>query len=737
MNRFPFRSFFLIVALGFVLSACSPNRGISFCLGWSEYCGSDTASVSLTDELRNELEKLIGDIVGVKIAEAEGRLGDKIDASEQLSTDQLTALHKEVTDLEGKLGAHDALSAKAMHDVADRVDDLALLGNNPQSWATAAQELRDLANNSTTPVELKGFCLQASNGWGRYGDVNVLCWGGHVQYWTQAVNTTPVVISDVKKKQVVPGVVGTRTVIKIDNKDDTYYCRRPGKPDPEVNDTGWWLPNGDLWFPNTQTFRRFDQNGPVPTFTPGSPATAQATATPGGNPTATPAVGVTPNPGGGITIVISGQPITITNEINIELANAGISPEVLALLLQNQLWQQQILELLRAQENWPAGDIVILIINIVTGSDPVPGQVCLQVRTWSCDLNRWFSTPCQAIEAGARVMVFDPADCPNQLPTVPPGATATATQGGGGNPTIPPNPSPTPTSNGGGGASTPTRGATNPPGATATATATKPWWEPTVPPTATRGNGGNGSPTPEPSPTKPYQTPEPTDESTPVSTPVSTKEPIKACTLTDKQVMDMHGFSARQVKLVFTGENIEWDPCKWTLQAVGIGHVPLPLLGGFRYTVTEYPSERVSVWRPGSNNLEVAGATIRYVGGGAYDTEAAKWVLDDWTLWAGEFRFGANRTPAYRTENGNLVVNMARFPTRNPLWGPLEAAMLLGGLPSEWSLLSNPVQFKFKTGGRLVDLQYHGVGCYDHWRMGTCYRGAISQTDEATFNAVP
>jgi len=717
----------MIALYALVLVACG---SATFCIGPAGKCNSNDAVVTFADADRQALIDALTGVVKAEVAAAEGRLGDKLDANEQLATDQLTALHKQLEDVTGALNAHDALSAKALRDLADGLDDLEPLNGELAKLADIVRAHAD----SSTPGAVWGYCRQAANGWTTYNGVNVLCWGGHVKDWNSAsVTAEPWTITEVNKFQDVKNVVGKRTTIKAhDGREGTgtFYCRQPGKPNPKVGDTCWRLPNGDLWC-NSQILREIGPDGPVATFTPGSPATAQASATPGGNATATQGSGgnstATPQSGGNSnenvsivinndgtwTITVEGTTITINNNIVVQLQNAGIDERILQLLLAQSQWQQQILALLQ-NGNWSVQDIVIQIIFVVTGEVPVPGQYCIQVRTYACDLGRWFQNPCDAAAAGGRILVFNQDDCPNDVATATPN---------GSNPTATDRPNPT---------------ATTRPGQ---ATATARWFETSVPtwtpvPTATQRPD---QPTPAHTSVPATDQPDPTATRTATPDPDPTEEGPFLCSITTAQMAALLGIPPRE--LVQTGKNVRWDPCKWNVEGLTsiIFHVSLQVTARF-----PFEGEPIAVFYGDGIKREVIGGTVRYLPDYRRGGRPTAWVLDPCMLLVQEEAFGKAEDPAYNVYNGNLIC--PSFPN-HVLQGPcpqtaIQAATALGGQTADWKSIGftswRPYwAWGFDAGHRngVERLRSPGYGDFDTWKWGNVRGADLPGTIEsATFN---
>lgn len=261
-----------------VTSACAGNvgpNGLSVCFG--PQCDISTAPLELKPTEEKSLKETLTEFLTVEVAAAEGRLGDRIDEREALQKQEIDKLRDDL--VAATNGGQ--MTTMTIWIIADRMDDLSNEEYGRKHWAKLADKVRDHIKSSI-PVGVRGPCLQAANGWSLNilgSNVNALCWGGHVLWWTtQAVpNTSPVKVTEVLLKQDVTKVVGKRTVIKVDNKGETYYCTQPGKADPKVGNEGWWLPGGDILLPNGQIFRPFDEKGPLPTWTPAAAPSARAT----------------------------------------------------------------------------------------------------------------------------------------------------------------------------------------------------------------------------------------------------------------------------------------------------------------------------------------------------------------------------------------------------------------------------------------------------------------------------
>ncbi len=128
---------------------------------------------------------------------------------------------------------------------------------------------------------------------------------------------------------------------------------------------------------------------------------------------------------------------------------------------------------------------------------------------------------------------------------------------------------------------------------------------------------------------------------------------------TDGSMQELFGFDVRGIKPVFTGENIPWDHCKWTLQTVGVGIFELPLLKDWQFTVTR-ADDVVSAYYGDGNTLKVKGATIRYLA--AYNSSETSWVNDGCQLLDREDSFGHRRKPVYHTVSGNIACSGFAHP---------------------------------------------------------------------------
>lgn len=187
-------------------------------------------------------------------------------------------------------------------------------------------------------------------------------------------------------------------------------------------------------------------------------------------------------------------------------------------------------------------------------------------------------------------------------------------------------------------------------------------------------------------PTEEVEEPDPIVRATvtpaaPTSAPVSGEE-VAACP-SDGEMWQLIGLPDN-VRPVFHGESVSWDPCQWQWQAYSTSvSITLPLPVDWQATVT-LKDGTVAVYR-GESGLEVqdvAGFNLRYVL--AYP--ANHWVWDDCALWAQEAAFGQRRNPSYGTVSGNLSCSdMTEFDTSVCPSTTAQVAALVGGNPEQWT----------------------------------------------------
>lgn len=182
----------------------------------------------------------------------------------------------------------------------------------------------------------------------------------------------------------------------------------------------------------------------------------------------------------------------------------------------------------------------------------------------------------------------------------------------------------------------------------------------------------------------------PTYGATPAATVVTTAAApqapaqVVACPSEDLVHRDLNLPTA--VKVVKTGDqySVPTEPCKFSIQAVGIGHTTVTMVDGYQFTVTSYPGQEVLVYYGDGQSRTVAGATIRFLA--AYPAD--HWVFDPENLLAHEFNFGwaQGRDPRYQTQSGNLSVpDWDGFDGSQCPSNATQVAGLVGGSPMEWT----------------------------------------------------
>ncbi len=148
---------------------------------------------------------------------------------------------------------------------------------------------------------------------------------------------------------------------------------------------------------------------------------------------------------------------------------------------------------------------------------------------------------------------------------------------------------------------------------------------------------------------------------------------------TDAQMQEAHGFVTRGIKPVFTGGDIPWEGCKWTLQAYGAGvFKDVPLLPDWQYTHTKTDGTVAVYYGAPGLKMDILGATIRYRP--YYTNPDNSWVNDGCELLKREVAFGQNRNPSYKTENGN--VQCASAPVSGTFMGPSDPTGSTDRFPS-------------------------------------------------------
>lgn len=261
--------------------------------------------------------------------------------------------------------------------------------------------------------------------------------------------------------------------------------------------------------------------------------------------------------------------------------------------------------------------------------------------------------------------------------------------------------------------------------------------------------GGNTTPTPTPStvsretpvPTPPYrETPvstpvtreTPVDQPTPISGPVEPPSPanIQPCVSEAQVHADLK--LPDGVKVVKTGD--QWstptEPCKFQIQAVGIGHVQVTMAQKYQFTATMNPGQEIRVFYGDNVVRDIQGATVRYLN--SYPADHWVWKAD--RLISHEFNFGIGqgRNPRYTTQPGNF--NVADWNGYDGTTCPVtkvQLAALVGEEPMYWTLKDweggahvykvsrdgsgNPVAFHVLTAAQVPNMN----AWLDYWNSKT------------------
>lgn len=119
---------------------------------------------------------------------------------------------------------------------------------------------------------------------------------------------------------------------------------------------------------------------------------------------------------------------------------------------------------------------------------------------------------------------------------------------------------------------------------------------------------------------------------------------------TNAEMQEAFGFDKSGIKPVFTG--VDWDPAKWNLQWVSDEPLKILLLKDWEFTVT-LPNGDVAVYYgDGVTELEVMGATFRYLPCYVGDNS---WAWDKQKMLKYENEYSHSCTPSYDTIAGNFT----------------------------------------------------------------------------------
>ncbi|MEM4736956.1 MAG: hypothetical protein QXD41_03720 [Nitrososphaeria archaeon] len=229
--------------------------------------------------------------------------------------------------------------------------------------------------------------------------------------------------------------------------------------------------------------------------------------------------------------------------------------------------------------------------------------------------------------------------------------------------------------------------------------------------------------------------------------------------LSDAAMQQAHGFTKQGVKPVYTGSTIQadgsltipWEPCKWNLQAVGVGTVDVPMLDGWLY-VAAMPDGQILVFKGDGKTRTVAGTDFRQIS--VYRTNGVGWVTTDEGILNHVWNFGMEvANPTYPTCPGNFKPNMTSDQQRacEPIVANNQKycsdttwlATNIGGDPKYWSIPTwDGGAAVYKNKNVWVTLRWPGFGRLDYWNGqkngpdSLTSPGSVT-VDEASFHCAP